>query len=251
MGGFTDSFDQTASGMSQSFTVWIYLDPESVDEKEMRTVLANRNAGCDLNTEGHGFAMFVNTWSTNDRSVQVEFGTATEGCSRISTPPGTVPAGKWTQLGLVLTQSGSVGTGSVEVSITVNGEVRGHHVVQRGSTRSSQHLRVGAHVDGQGPFKGNISELVIWSRSILDASKERTSAETQESSRGWNIPLQGNEGQLLAYYPLDWSNVDQGKAGKALRGLAEDVGPQHYKAATVLLPSGGGGPVDLVCSLAR
>ena len=75
---FTDSFDQTVSGMSQSFTVWIYLDPESVDEKEMRTVLANRNAGCDLNNEGHGFAMFVNTWSTNDRSVQVEFGTATE-----------------------------------------------------------------------------------------------------------------------------------------------------------------------------
>ena len=32
-----DSFDQTVSGMSQSFTVWIYLDPESVDEKEMRT----------------------------------------------------------------------------------------------------------------------------------------------------------------------------------------------------------------------
>eukprot|EP00946_MAST-07B_sp_MAST-7B-sp1_P005409 g5409.t1 len=239
---FADTFDQTDSGMSRSFTVWIYLDPKSTDEKEMRTVLSNRNAGCDLNNGGHGFAMFVNTWSTNDRSVQVEFGTATEGCSRVSTPPGSVPAGKWTQLGLVLTQSDSAGTDSVEVSITVNGEVRGHHVVRRGSTRSSQHLRVGAHVDGQGPFKGNISELTIWSRSILDASKERTSVETQGRLVAGNVPLQGNERQLLAYYPLDWSNADQGKAGKKLRELAEDVGPQHYKAATVLLPSGGRGP---------
>jgi mannosyl-oligosaccharide alpha-1,2-mannosidase len=238
---FTDSFDQPAAGGSQSFTVWIYIDPKTAEEKEMRTVLANRNAGCDLNSQGLGFAMFINAWTTNDRSVQVEFGTATEGCSRVSTPAGAVPVGRWTQVGLVINQVGAGSAGTTEVAITVNGEVRAHHVVARGNTRSSQHLRLGAHVDGQGHFKGNISELVIWSRSILDASQQRTTPDTQGRLVAGNTPLKGNEPQLLAYYPLDWSDVDQGKAGRKLRARAEDAGSQHHTAATVLLPTLGGG----------
>ena len=240
---FVDSFDQPASGSSISLTVWIYVDPKSANENEMRTILANRKTGCDRTAEGHGFSLYVNTWDTNDRAVNVEFGTATEGCSKLATPAGTVPAGRWTQVGLILTQLSTSPEPSqvrdaigVEVSITIDGEVRAHRVFKRGNTRSSQHMRVGAHLDGLGHFAGNISELVIWSRSILDPTKTRTTPDTQGRIVAGNAPLQGDERGLLAYYPLDWSGVDQGNAGRKLRSKAEDVGLHHHEAAAVLLP---------------
>ena len=99
-------------------------------------------------------------------------------------------------------------------------------------------LAGGAHVDGQGPFKGNISELVIWSRSILDASKERK-VQRRRVSRGWEYTVyKRGSASILSLIGRMWTRQSR----KVLRGLAEDVGPQHYKAATVLLPSGGGGP---------
>ena len=248
---FAETFDQApepSSGMS--YTAWVHLDPRSSDETEMRTVFANRKAGCEINSEAHGFAMFINEWQTNDRSLHVEFGTATEGCVKMATPPGVVPLGKWTQVGLVLDADQS-SPGSTDVYITVNGDVRAHSSVTRGGVRSAQHLRIGAHVDGQGFFKGNISEFVVWSRCILDESRSRTTPETQGRLVAGNKPLQGNENQLLAYYPLDWSHVDQGSAGRAERKKAEDFSSRHHKAADVLLPksSAGLGATSLVTSL--
>ena len=66
-----------------------------------------------------------------------------------------------------------------------------------------------------------------------------------------NIPLQGNEGQLLAYYPLDWSNVDQGKAGKRYVDSQRMLGRSTTKLPQSCFPLVAEAPVDLVCSLAR
>ena len=84
-----DSMD-SSDAVDLSFTAWIYLDAKDKGN-HMKTIFANRVAGCDINSDRYGFAFYVNTWQTNDRALKVDIGTNAEGCSSLATREGVIP----------------------------------------------------------------------------------------------------------------------------------------------------------------
>jgi hypothetical protein len=113
------------------------------------------------------------------------------------------------------------------VLITVNGDVLMSKSMRRGRSRSHQNFRIGAHVDGQAPFVGNISEVYAWDRSIIDLNSGNRKLDVSFYNQ---IPTPLPFNGLRAYFPLDW----YGLQNKKDLMIAKDYGIHHYKTRVIL-----------------
>jgi len=95
-----DSSNDGAVG-ELSVTAWIWLDPKDKGNN-MKTIFANRVAGCDINAERYGFAFYVNSWQTEDRALKLDVGTGSEGCNSLATKKNVVPCMCYTHLIVVV-----------------------------------------------------------------------------------------------------------------------------------------------------
>ena len=187
--------------------------------------------------------MYVNNWQTRDRALKVDLGNGAAGCNSLSTNAGVIPYGTWTHIALLLEADKNDPDGTL-MMLAVNGQVLASKNFRRGQERSHQNFRLGAHVDGQAPFVGNISQVYVWNRQITDPNSQRRKLDRKFYDQ--TTAVTGRENGLRAYFPLDWY-------GKEMR-VAEDLGPKHYTSKLILprkrgaRPSNGGsslGNVDL------
>jgi hypothetical protein len=195
-----DSSTVGSGGVDLAVTAWIWLDPKDQGD-HMKTVFANRVAGCDVSADRIGYALYVNNWKTRDRALKLDLGTASQGCISLATAGGVIPYGKWTHVGLVMERQQDDPDATM-IMLTVNGDVMISKSVRRGDGRSHQQFRIGAHVDGQAPFVGNVSELFVWEKPITDPNSGRRKLSRQFYDQ---VPaLTGREPGLRSYFPLDW-----------------------------------------------
>ena len=190
--------------------------------------------------------MFVNTWSTNDRSVQVEFGTATEDAVAFRLP--------WHRtcwkMDPAWACAHSIWLCRYRFCPSLNNcQWRGAWAPRRATWKYTQLPTLQVGPSCRDPLKAT---LASWSSGRLnpDASKERTSARAG-SSRGWEYTNAGERGSAASILSFGLVECGSRQSRKALRGLAEDVGPQHTKLPQSCFPLVAEAPVDLVCSLAR
>ena len=67
-----------------SLGLWVWLDPRAETVPVMKTILANKEAGCDAKQGTAGYALYVNEWETSNGQLVLEYGTSRSGCSKLS-----------------------------------------------------------------------------------------------------------------------------------------------------------------------
>lgn len=152
----------SADGVTVS--AWIYLDPNDHTRK-MKTVLANRHAGCGTNAARHGYALYVNDWKTENRQLRLMWNDGRDGCKSTVSPNEAIPYGKWTQVGFTIKPSSGRNDYTSSVGLYVNGAIVGQDsTVQRPPQLNTAYpFRIGMHADGEHGFVGNISDVAVLS----------------------------------------------------------------------------------------
>ena len=114
----SDRFGELTSAMDElSLTVsaWIYLDRKGASNT-MNTILANKASGCEVTPDRMGYALYVNTWETDDRQLILEWGNEHSGCAKLGRGQSgiLIEYDTWTHVTAVLT--------SASVAIYINGQ---------------------------------------------------------------------------------------------------------------------------------
>ena len=82
---------------------WIYLNPD-VPNNNMRTIVSNKDSGCDASVRRNGFAMFINSWLGKDLKVYIEYGNTQSGCNKIKSSS-SIRIGKWTHIAALIAKT--------------------------------------------------------------------------------------------------------------------------------------------------
>ena len=82
-----------------SLGVWLWLNPKTKGERVMKTIVANKEAGCEANERTAGYALYVNEWETADGQLLLEYGTPATGCAKLGSGEVKVPYGVWFHAG--------------------------------------------------------------------------------------------------------------------------------------------------------
>lgn len=131
---------------------WIYLDPENTVE-QIKTVFANRWAGCAAVSQRNGFSLYVNSWNSGDRVLKADWGNAVDGCVAVASEEYTIEYGVWTHVAVAFSSEGS-GKAMLFKDAAL--------LVQAAAVRSVQQvngLTIGMHADKQYGFVGRISNV--------------------------------------------------------------------------------------------
>jgi mannosyl-oligosaccharide alpha-1,2-mannosidase len=151
-----------------SVGAWIYVEGPTIGAS-VKTIVSNRNAGCNVDASHRGFTFHVNNWETSDRALVLEYRTAS-GCGRISSDPETVPVDTWVHVGFAFQGPKAAGGGQGKVMLFLNGKLlrtapnaRVEDDVQRdGAGR----FTIGSTQDRQFWFKGRIGQVFV-SRGVI------------------------------------------------------------------------------------
>ncbi|KAH8065929.1 GTP binding protein [Aureococcus anophagefferens] len=127
---------------------------------DIKTVVSNKETGCDVGDARDGYALAVNNWETRDGQLTLEWGDAATGCRKLASGPRAVVApDRWTHVAFVLSPT--------TAALFVDGaEVARERVGDRRSPQRTQPLRVAQYADAFYPFVGNISGLVIFDGAL-------------------------------------------------------------------------------------
>jgi hypothetical protein len=174
---------------------WFYLDPKNKAAR-MKTLFANRNAGCDKSANRYGYAVYVNGWKTSDLAVHADIGNDEKGCYHMQSSPKMLQYGKWTHVALTIFTPHP----DAETAFTIYVDFKKVATVKvaRGSTRSVHKLRIGAHIDGEAGFIGNVSEVTVWEKTMVQVPEDTLSPEV----RG-DTAIDAETADLVGYYRLD------------------------------------------------
>ena len=155
----------------------------------MKTVAANRYAGCGLTQARLGFALYVNDWNTANRQLRLMWSDGTRnGCEAVESADEAVPYGRWTHVGFTIRPNGSgtAGDHRADVKIYVDGRAVGgrDNVVRppQAERPSGFGFRVGAHADDEHGFIGNISDVAVlrgFHPQVMDAKGAGLTARTE------------------------------------------------------------------------
>ena len=138
---------------------WIYLNPD-VPNNNMRTIVSNKDSGCDASVRRNGFAMFINSWLGKDLKVYIEYGNTQSGCNKIISLS-SIEIGKWTHIAALVAKTSikifinGVESGGVDLGTTTHGIM----------SQTSSELRLGHYneIDNGDLYSldGNISTFTV------------------------------------------------------------------------------------------
>ena len=202
------------------------MDPSN-KEVRMKTLFANRVAGCSAHPDRYGFALYVNHWQTNDRSIELDVGDDEKPCHHETSGPGNFDYGKWTHVALVVTVDEDRDSTTYDVYVDQKKLIY-LKLSHRRYAHSHYPLRVGAHADDLHGFIGNASVISVWS-SAMTRSKG-----INEWLMG-NVRLDGNENHLEGLYMLDYRHAVGKKKRKLFKFVKDSSSKQSNGVAT--LPS--------------
>ena len=81
------------------FGAWVNLKE---GEKDIRTIVSNKNTGCDPSSDRYGYTLYINAWQTNDLKIYLEWRGGSSGCHKLSSGS-KIALNTWTHIGFVLT----------------------------------------------------------------------------------------------------------------------------------------------------
>lgn len=200
-------FDAPLDAQAVSFGAWVYLDSRD-KSSSIKTIVSNRHGGCKVDAAHRGFALMVNNWETNDRSLVLEWrnsGGSGEGCARLSSDPGTIPYDTWVHVGFALplatAAADDAAAAAPKVMLFLNGELlktapggRRPDDVQADGT--SVPLALGASADRQMFFNGRIGQAFL-ARTIVTPRQLVAAARLLDLS-GWRALAEAGKGKMLA-----------------------------------------------------
>ena len=64
----------------------------------MKTVVANRIAGCDASESRDGYALYVNNWNSGNQRLVLNWGNSEQGCLELNSGEHKVPYDVWTHV---------------------------------------------------------------------------------------------------------------------------------------------------------
>ena len=215
---------------SVSGAAFVYVDGAD-KSADIKTVVSNKETGCDVGDARDGYALAVNNWETRDGQLTLEWGDATTGCRKLASGPRAVVApDRWTHVAFVLSPT--------TAALFVDGaEVARERVGDRRSPQRTQPLRVGQYADAFYPFVGNISGLVIFD-GALTASDVRALAAASAPGAAAAPPRTGPA--VAASFPLaDWPGAKGANVAGDGRGLAYARASPAARAGAARAAPGG------------
>eukprot|EP01038_Epipyxis_sp_PR26KG_P010250 gene10250-13787_t len=187
-------------------TAWFYLDNTDIHDNDMRTILANKMTGCEVDIGRNGLAVFVNAWQESDHKLYVEYGGLQHsGCNKLSSKSITVEPEKWYHV--------AVFAASSFTSLYLNGEEVNsmkHDEIEPHEPQNTHPLTIGSYESNEFPLYGNISHVTIKQMKDDDVNYENRNEVLKpiinkckdikylHSTVGFN-----NELELTALYTLE------------------------------------------------
>ena len=136
------------------FGAWVYLEKNEFADKDMRTILSNKKAGCDARPEQYGLALYVNSWQSTDHKLYVEFGGKLSGCHKLDSGSVKLEQEKWYHVAVSLVD----GT----ASLFVDGKsVQSTSALEQHQVQTNSPLVVGQYRGGEYALYGNVSQLAV------------------------------------------------------------------------------------------
>lgn len=172
--GLGDTYAVSLAGAMDTGEVtvsaWVFLDGSDRSES-IKTIVSNRETGCEPGEARNGFAVAINEWETADRQLTLEWADETDGCRKVGSKPMVVEYDRWTHVAATLTHEG-------EAAVYIDGSVAMRvGPTARRMPQTTASLRVGQYVDGLYPLVGNISSLIIF-KVALDEEAVTTLSRT-------------------------------------------------------------------------
>ena len=199
--GATNYLDAGAVNLSQSFTLsaWVNVAPTATN---LQAVWANKVGGYSAN----GFALFIDSWNTTDKSVHLESGNGNSGAATI-TAANALTFGQWHLL-----------------TATVDGVANVAHLYVDGADATpsgggvypgfarANHLDLGRLLGGTSYFNGLLDEVRvasgvqspdwIWA-SWLNVAAKNTFASYSSINPQPLLSLRGSGNDLVLSWPQD------------------------------------------------
>lgn len=173
-------------------SAWIYLDDSFGLDSDMRTIISNKQPGCDATKEQYGLALYVNGWQTNDHKLYCEYGGASLGCYKIDSKSVQLSLKRWYHV--------AVYVGPHYILLFIDGELVNKQALNEPRQVQRNHpWRVGQYaIDAPYPFYGNISNLAIVHGQPTEKLEDLpiVAKNLQEVSTAKKVP------GLAAFYPL-------------------------------------------------
>ena len=164
-------------------SVWIQL---TSDEANMKTIMANRFSGCQVDDRHAGYALFVNEWNTDNKQLVLMWCSENQGCASVASASHAISVNKWHHVGFTLTNTNE----GVSATLYVDNSVAATKVDPTPRRKSTGKLFIGSHTDYEHPFRGRIANLAIWSipRKPFDAFGDKPDANALEGHWPLNVP---------------------------------------------------------------
>lgn len=162
--GFASQLFHTSSSSldfpSVTLSAWVFL--ESGGPTQIKTILANRESGCDKDANHHGYALYVNEWDTADLSLNLMWSSDLQACEQLATPQHTIPYDKWTHVGAVLVNDLVANTFTAQLYVDGKQVASTVRPLLRLLAQDKQ-VSIGSHAGKKElhPFKGRIVRVSV------------------------------------------------------------------------------------------
>lgn len=236
---------------------WIRMDEDEFFDRDMRTVVANKRAGCEAKADQNGFALYVNSWQSSDHKVFVEYGGQESGCHKLDSSDVTILPGKWHHVAFALiNRAASLFIDGRLVSSSTDDAAVEAHLVQKQNA-----LVVGQYEGGGYAFQGKISQLIIVhppsaaalaSKDILQQTvatlmMQPNSAKEMQTIKGLKAvyPLQDADKEIDGSRAKDFSSSSSSSTGgnHGVYHFPPIRGPRHEGVDIPLVDAVNGRPV--------
>lgn len=192
--------------------LWLYLDDIETNF-DMRIIISNKQTGCETNDEQYGFALYVNSWQTNNMNLILEYGGYKSGCNKVSSDSFSLKSLKWYYVVATFSElSARLYVDGILIAMSDNNAEL--HQIQL--TRS---FRIGQLNGNLYPLFGKVAHVTVVSQSSDDDNIFKTIMVHMLN------PSAQHEIDILAYYPLNDFPSDEDLKDKNgdLDVLARDI----------------------------
>ena len=151
--GVNDYVSFSSFNFGNELTVFCFVRPESVNT--ISTIFANASGGSSTN----GIRLFLNHFVTNSRRLTIEVGNGTGG-SALASQNNIITYDTWNQVAFTLSKTTALGT------VYHNGLSVGSGTLGVTNYNSNAAFRFGLFTDNQFPYKGRLSNYLLYNRAL-------------------------------------------------------------------------------------
>jgi hypothetical protein len=152
--GTNDYINFSSYNFGNEMTVFCFVRPESLND--IKSIFSNSSGGATTN----GIRLFLNQFQTNDRSIRIELGNGTVGGTYVTSPNNTITYDTWQQIAFTLSKTTAIG------NVYHNGLSVGTGTLGVTNYTSNASFRFGQFTDSQFPYKGRLSNYLIYNRAL-------------------------------------------------------------------------------------